>query len=227
MKQNPNFKIRLVSIKLIIGISSILLVSLTACNNQGKTPKLTHQDSVAIYKSQYELQERIYDNMMLTGKMLETLFTPTDASKGPNSVRQLHFVWHEYAGNTYGLDAYGADEKGVRLTELIPLQYSPKSYVTNSFPYKRESLMVLRRGDLKFLLNSTQRRNNTPIEVGAFTDIVFNPLLRPYPTTAETMFFSIKKSSETTDKILAVGSVIYANPSPPYNSICGDICDQE
>lgn len=225
MKQQQNFKVNQFIRNLLFSISSILIISLTACNNQGKSPKLTKEDSVAIYKLQYELQERIYDNMVLTAAMLRTLFTPTDATQGPNAVKQLHFVWHEYAGNTYGLDAYGADENGVRLTDLMPLQYNPRNYVTNGYPYKRETLMVLRRGDLKYLLNSAERRINTPI--GIYADIVFRPELRSYPSTAETMFFSIKKSSDFKDKVLAVGTVVYTNPSPPYNSICDQICDQE
>jgi len=218
-----------ISLSLCWILFSCILLGLISCKGKGTTAKLSKSDSVAIYKYELDLSEKIY-YLKLSSAVLESLFTPKDRSKGENAVKQLHFEWHEYPGLEYGLDAYGADENGNRLNDNIALEIAldkegKKRYVTNTYPYVREKLMILTRGDLKYLLNSEETNRDTPIESGVYQDIIFSPEMNANPGTAETMFFSIKKSADSKTLELLRGTLIYTNPSPPARPGCELECD--
>lgn len=206
-------------------IISCFLITFSSCKSKGDTSALTKEDSIAIYKAQWDLKERIY-YMRLTKSTVESLFRSIQPGGNPNDVKQLHFVWHEYPKNAFGLDTYGADANGNRLTGLVSLEIPDQTrYETNGNNLPRSDLFVDDRGDFKYLFNSTGLGSDTPIQTGKFTEILFIPEMRPFSPTINTMFFSIKKSTGDPGKIFAAGSVIYTNPSPPYNSACLLECD--
>lgn len=201
------------------------LITLPSCKNKEAAVKLSKEDSIRISKEVLQVKSKIY-YMKLSAEQLRSLFTPSDPSVDPNNIKQIHFTWHSYPNNEFGLDAFGVDDKGNRLSNVIELQIPDRrKYVTNWSDMEQPSLLVIRRGDIKYLLESAERRRNTPVESTKLADIEIDPLLRNYPDTESTMFFSLRKSGYLKEKSILAGIITYLNPSPPYNNFCDGDCD--
>lgn len=202
-----------------------VLTTLSSCKNKGTAVTLSKEDSLRISKEVLQVKSKIY-YMKLSAVQLKDLFTPSDPNVDPNAIKQIHFTWHSYPNNEYGLDAFGVDDKGNKLSNVIEVQIpNRRNYVTNWNDMSQPSLLVIRRGDIKYLLESGERGRNTPVETAKLADIDIDPLLRNYPDTESTMFFSLRKSGYVKEKSILAGIITYLNPSPPYNNICDGDCD--
>ncbi|MEO6610576.1 MAG: hypothetical protein ABIT05_00535 [Chitinophagaceae bacterium] len=200
-----------------------ILSGIYSCNNNKGSGQLTGKDSMAIAKHILaEKIEKIY-LLKLSIAMQQTIFTTND-------VKQIHFKWHSYPDNTWGLDAYGMDSTGKTMLTgpftLEPLTTMP--LVTNYQYLDRIELMVWQRGDLKSLLNLTTLHQNLPVETGEYKDLLFTPTQYPYPDTENSMYFEVTlfpNIVQSDGKIKVAGTQGYINPSPPARPGCTGSCD--
>ena len=201
---------------LILLFSSSFIFTFYSCTSNSTTPKLTTEDSISIAKVAITKVERIYYLMFPSSKQI-ALFSAN------NAVKQIHFTWHSYPDNIWGLDAYGADENGNRITASIELD--PITTVDPMPNYWRDKTapQVWQRGGLKDLLNLGTLRQDRIIENAEFQDLYFTPSPYPYSDESNSTFYYITLEPTIvlgTTKIKMTGQQAYTNPSPPANSAC-------
>lgn len=224
MKQAPSNLLAQPKIPRILSflMALVIISGIYSCKSNESAPTLSANDSIAIVKAiTKDNFEKIY-YLRFPADLQIRIFNSN------NDIKQIHFKWHSYADNIWGLDAYGMDETGESAltgpVELEPITTIPP--MINIWRDRSEP-QVTTRGEIKNILGLASAGQDVVIRDPEFRDLYFSPVEYPYADDSNSTFFIISADRTVlmgNQKTKLAGQQGYTNPSPPAKMACAP-CD--
>lgn len=205
---------------LLLPLFACLITGQYSCKSKTSTPG-TKVDSASITKFMTASKTEKIHLLKLSALLQTRIFLN-------NNVKQIHFTWHSYPANTWGLDAFGADENGKAVPGAGPYELEPVASPIPNYQYlDRIPLMTMQRGDIKNMLNLPTLGRDVEITPALFKDLLFTPTQYPYPDTPNSMYFEVTlyPSIPLVHGKMIASQQSYIKPSPPALPECAT-CDE-